>query len=172
MRRLVLVLTLAALCAGCAAVDWFRARPEGRSEAAQMVARAEELVHQGQPGPARDLYAQVAGMPLRDAVHARALYNLARLYVDPSSGLRDYRAARLALQRLLTEYPKSEWESDARAWQMVLAELAAREAELAARQAELTMREAETLRLRNEAAKLGADLQRLKRIDLNLERRR
>ena len=80
MRRLVLVLILAVLCAGCAAVDWLRARPEGRSEAAQLVARAEELVHQGQPGPARDLYAQVAGMPLRDAVHARALYNLARLY--------------------------------------------------------------------------------------------
>jgi len=34
------------------------------------------------------------------------------------------------------------------------------------------VRETEAARLRNEAAKLGADLQRLKRIDLNLERRR
>ena len=111
-------------------------------------------------------------MPERDALHARALYNLARLYVDPSSGLRDYRAAKLAFERLLTAYPRGEWESDARAWQAALVELVAREAELAARQAELTMREAETLRLRSEAAKLGADLQRLKRIELNLERRR
>ena len=111
-------------------------------------------------------------MPERDALHARALYNLARLYVDPSSGLRDYRAAKLAFERLLTGYPRGEWESDARAWQAALVELVAREAELAARQAELTMREAETLRLRSEAAKLGADLQRLKRIELNLERRR
>jgi hypothetical protein len=172
MRRLVLVLTLGALCAGCAAVDWFRAKPEERSEPAQLVARADELVRQGKLGPARDLYAQVAAMSVRDPVHARALYGLARLYVDPSSGLRDYRAAKLAFERLLTEYPKAEWESDARAWQTALAELGAREAELAARQAELTMREAETLRLRSEAAKLGADLQRLKRIDLNLERRR
>jgi hypothetical protein len=172
MKRLVLVLTLGALCAGCAAVDWFRAKPEERSEPAQLVARADELVRQGKPGPARDLYAQVAAMPVRDPVHARALYDLARLYVDPSSGLRDYRAAKLAFERLLTEYPKGEWESDARAWQTALAELVAREADLAARQAELTMREAETLRLRSEAAKLGADLQRLKRIDLNLERRR
>ena len=172
MKRLVLVLTLGALCAGCAAVDWFRAKPEERSEPAQLVARADELGRQGKPGPARDLYAEVAAMPVRDPVHARALYDLARLYVDPSSGLRDYRAAKLAFARLLTEYPKGEWESDARAWQTALAELVAREAELAARQAELTMREAETLRLRSEAAKLGADLQRLKRIDLNLERRR
>src|SRR2546426_7902026 len=117
MRRLVLVLMLGALCAGCAAVDWLRARPEGRSESAQLLARADELVRQGQPGPARDLYAQVAAMPVRHTVHARALYNLARLYLDPSSGLRDYRAAKLALDRLLTEYPKGEWESDARAWQ-------------------------------------------------------
>jgi len=172
MKRVVLVLMLGALCSGCAVADWFRARPEGRSEAAQLVARADEMLRQGQPGAARDLYAQVAAMQVQDAAQARAPYRLARLHVDPASGLRDYRSARLALQRLLTEYPKSEWESDARAWQAALAELAAREAELAARQAELTMREAETLRLRSEAAKLGADLQRLKKIDLNLERRR
>jgi hypothetical protein len=172
MRRLVLVLTLGALCAGCGAVDWLRGKPEGRSESAQLLTRADDLLRQGQPGPARDLYAQIAAMPERDALHARALYNLARLHVDPSSGLRDYRAAKLAFDRLLAGYPRGEWESDARAWQAALVELVAREAELAARQAELTMREAETLRLRSEAAKLGADLQRLKRIELNLERRR
>jgi hypothetical protein len=172
MKGLVLVLTLGALCAGCTAVDWLRGKPEARSEPAQLVARADELVRQGQPSQARDLYAQVAAMPVRDAVHARALYNLARLYVDPSNGLRDYRAAKLAFERLLAAYPKGEWESDARAWQAALAELVAREADLAARQAELAMREAETLRLKNEAAKLGADLQRLKRIELNFERRR
>src|ERR1700730_11565512 len=132
MRRLVLVLTLGALCAGCGAVDWLRARPEGRSESAQLLARADELVRQGQPGPARDLYAQVAAMPERDALHARALYNLARLYVDPSSGLRDYRAAKLAFDRLLTGYPRGEWESDARAWQAAAVEVLARAGALAA----------------------------------------
>ena len=53
-----------------------------------------------------------------------------------------------------------------------LIELAARGAELGAREAELVTREAEATRLKSEAAKLGADLQRLKRIDMNLERRR
>ena len=98
-------------------------------------------------------------------MRARALHSLARLYVDPASGLRDYRAAQLAFGRLLMEYPKGEWESEARAWQATLADLVAREGELVAREAEAT-------RLKTEAAKLGADLQRLKRIDMNLERRR
>ncbi len=149
MKRLVVALALGALFAGCAAVDWFRDKPEGRSEPAQLVARADELVRQGQQSAARDLYARVVAGGARGAVHAQALYNLARLHVDPSSGLRDYRAAKLAL-----------------------AELVAREAELVVREAELVVRETEAARLRNEAAKLGADLQRLKRIDLNLERRR
>jgi len=34
------------------------------------------------------------------------------------------------------------------------------------------VREAELVRLKMEAARLGSDLQRLKKIDLNLERRR
>lgn len=158
MRRRVLALALGVLCAGCAAVDWFHAKPERRPEAARLVARADELARDGQPSAARDLYERVVGEPARDAVHARALYGLARLYVDPSSGLRDYRAAQVAFERLLAEYGKGEWEADARAWRATLAELLAREAEAA--------------RLKDEATKLRADLERLKRIDLNLERRR
>ena len=179
MKRLIVVLALGTLFAGCAALDWFRDTPEGRSEPARLVARADELVRQGQPSAARDLYARVVAGGARGAVHAQALYNLARLYVDPSRGLRDYRSAKLAFERLLAEYPNGEWAPDARAWHAALAELVAREAELAAREAELVgreaqrvVREAEAARLRNEAAKLAADLQRLKRIDLKLERRR
>ena len=165
MRRLVVVLTLGALCSGCGSVDWFRDRRETRSEAAQMAGRADELVRGGQQSAARDLYARIVTEAPGDAVRARALHSLARLFVDPASGLRDYRAAQLAFGRLLTEYPKGEWESEARAWQATLADLVAREGELVAREAEAT-------RLKTEAAKLGADLQRLKRIDMNLERRR
>src|SRR6266508_2342563 len=179
MRRLVVALTLGALGTGGGSVDWFRDKRETRSEAAQLVGRADELVREGQPSAARDLYARIAAEAPRDAVHARALHSLARLYVDPASGFRDYRAAQLAFGRLLTEYPKGEWESEARAWQATLAELLARKAELVAREAELVTREAELVtreaeaaRLKTEAAKLGADLQRLKRIDMNLERRR
>lgn len=179
MRRVVVVLSLGALSAGCTAVDWFSAKPEIRPAPASMVTRTDDPLRQGQPIAARDLYVRIVAEPVRDAAHARALYNLARLYADPSSGLRDYRAARLAFERLLTEYPKGEWEADARAWNAALGELAAREVDLAAREVELEARDgelgvraAEVARLRSEAARLGADLQRLKRIDLNLERRR
>jgi tetratricopeptide (TPR) repeat protein len=143
-------LALGTLCAGCAAVDWVRDRHEGQSSAAKLVARADELARDGRPGAARDLYDRVVGEATRDSVHARALYNLARLYVDPSSGLRDYRAAQVAFDRLLTEYPKGEWEADARTWRAALTELLMREAE---------------------AARVKANLQRLRGIDLNLERR-
>jgi N-acetylmuramic acid 6-phosphate (MurNAc-6-P) etherase len=75
---------------------------------------------------------------------------------------------------------------DARAWHAALADLAATEVELAARaaklvaraaelvarEAERVVRDTETARLRNEATTFDADLQRLKRIDLKLERRR
>jgi len=172
MRQLVVALTLGALCTGCGAVDWFQNMRETRSEAAQLVERADELVHEGKASAARDLYARVAAEAPRDAVHAKALHGLARLYVDPASGLRDYRAAQLAFGRLLTDYPKGEWEPEARAWQATLAELEAGKAALAAREAELVAREVEAARSKAEAAKLGADLQRLKRIDMNLERRR
>jgi len=165
MKRVVVAVMLGTLCAGCAALGRFGATPETRSEAAGAKSRAEQLVRDGQPAAARDLLAQVVSESARDSVHAKALYNLARLQVDPRNGARDYRAAQIAFKRLRTEYPNSEWESDARAWEAVINDLAAREAEVAAREAEIA-------RLRNEAAKVGADLQRLKRIDLNLERRR
>ena len=167
MRHLAVVLAVGALCSGCGATGWFSSKPEESRPAPPppVVARAEELVRQGQPVVARDLYARIAAEPARDAAHARALYNLARLYADPSSGFRDYRAAQIAFDRLLKEYPKGDWEADARAWHAALMDLAVREGELG-------VREAEVARLKSEAARLGADLQRLKKIDLNLERRR
>ena len=178
MRRLVIALALGAVCAGCAPANWFRDRVEPLPQAAQLMADADELVREGRPSAARDLYDRVVREPARDAVHARALYNLARLYVSPSSEVHDRRAAHAAFGRLLTEYPTGEWESDARAWRGALAELLAREAEAVRLKTEATKLRADLLageakatRLREEAAKLRADLERLKRIDLNLERR-
>jgi hypothetical protein len=174
MRRLAVVLSLGVLCGGCAATGWLSSKPEESRPVppTPIVARSDELVRQGQPLAARDLYARIAAEPARDAAHGRALYNLARLYADPSSGFRDYRAAQIAFDRLLKEYPTGEWEADARAWHAALTDLAAREVELEARSGELGVRETEVARLKSEAARLGADLQRLKKIDLSLERRR
>ena len=177
LRGLAVVLGLSLLSAGCATTaGWFAATPEasrpGPRSAPSIVAEADGLVRRGQPQVARDLYVLVSAEPERDAVHARALFNLAKLYTDPTTGFRDYRLAQLAFERLLTEYPSGDWDKDARAWCAALTALAAREVELQAREGELHVREAEVARLKGEAARLGTDLQRLKKIDLNLERRR
>ena len=178
MRRLVIALTLGAFCAGCAPANLVRDPLEPPSQASELITHADELVRDGRPSAARDLYDRVVREPARDAVHARALYRLARLYASPSSGVHDFRAAQVALGRLLAEYPKGEWESDARAWGATLAELLAREAEAVRLRddatklrAELRAGEARATRLKDEAAKLRADLERLKRIDLDLERK-
>jgi tetratricopeptide (TPR) repeat protein len=172
MRWLGIVLALGAVGSGCASTGAVGQR-------AQVVMEADELARSGQAGAARDLYEQVVGEASRDAVHARALYRLALLYVDPSSGLQDHRAAQLAFERLLAEYPNSEWETDARAWRATLVEISVRRADAVRLRSEITRlrgdvlaREAEAARLKDESAKLKADLQRLKRIDLDLERRR
>ena len=176
LSGLAIALALGVLSGGCATTaEWFAATPEASRPAQSspsIVAQADDLVRLGQPDIARDLYVLVSAEPERDEAHARALFNLARLYTDPSTGVRNYRLAQVAFERLLTEYPSGEWDIDARAWCAALTALAAREVELEARDGELHLREAEVTRLKVEAARLGSDLQRLKKIDLNLERRR
>jgi len=194
MRRLAAILALGVLCVGCASV-----RGAG-APGARWLARANELAAEGRPIEARDLYEQIVREPSRDAVHAAALYELARLYVDPSGGLLDYQAAQDAFELLLADYPEGRWHAEARAWRATLLEVRALETDAARRidevvrlKAELWSRQVdvarlkdgtaklkveaarlrdEAARLRDETAKLKADLQRLRQIDLRLERAR
>jgi outer membrane protein assembly factor BamD (BamD/ComL family) len=67
--------------------------------------------------------------------------------------------------QLLTNYPHSRWAIDARAWQATLIDLLAREDEAVRTRALLRWRE-------EEAAGLKVQLQQLRKVDLDLERRR
>jgi hypothetical protein len=125
--------------------------PTPQTEAARLIAQAEGLARDGQPQAARETYQLVVKHYREDPARARALYELGRLLVDPSSAARDYRAAYLAFDRLTVEYPESRWTTEARAWRAALGELLARE---------------------GEASRLKEDLRRLKRMDLELEKRR
>jgi hypothetical protein len=180
--RLAVAAGLAFAAGGCAWLGGSRTPPESAGSV-QQVARADALASTGQPVAARTLYEQLTREPAPDAARAaaraRALYRLGVLYVDPTSGLRDYRAARAVFDRLLSEHPGSEWEPEARAWRAALGEVFAREGETAQLvgqvnrlRAEAVARELESARLKDEAAKLKTDLDRLKRIDLNYERKR
>lgn len=180
---LIGVLLAAALCGACGSIGTLRQRittdpAPTPPPAAQLLTQADQLVKQGQPVAARDVYARAAVEPGGDELHAAALYRLARLHADPSSGVRDYRTAQRTFERLLADYPDSAWANDARAWRATLSDLLGRQDEAARLKDEVSKlkaavhaRQAEMTRFRDEASKLKADLQRLKQIDLDLEKR-
>jgi outer membrane protein assembly factor BamD (BamD/ComL family) len=192
MRRVLSALALLLIASGCSA-GWLPSSARGPSEAEQLVTRADALAGTGWEHAARALYERVLREYPGDPASAPALYNLGRLQVDPSSGFRDYRAAHATFSRLLTEFPKSRWEADARAWRATLSDLMAREAEATRLKLQVQSREEEAARLKvqlrwreEEAARLKSQLQvreeetaglkgqiqQLRRVDLNLERRR
>jgi len=155
MIRGLRALPLALLLVACTArpAPWSGGLP-GRGEsgpATRLVAQADGLAERGQAPEALHVYELVLRDYPADPASAAALYGLGRLQADPGSALRNYRAAHAAFSRLLTEHPQSRWESEARAWRAVLGDLIARE---------------------DDTARLKAQLERLRRTDLDLERRR
>jgi tetratricopeptide (TPR) repeat protein len=128
-----------------ARVAWRRPDPAG------MVARADECAQDGKPQAARELYDRVVREYPDEPVRAGALFGLGLLYADPSSSLRDYRAAYASFGRILAEHPRSRWEANARLWRAMLHELFVRE---------------------DEAVRLRGQLQRLKRIEVDLDKSR
>src|SRR4029077_19268425 len=118
IARALLGLGLLGACSACstgAGPAWMPLSPSSKE------ARQVEAV------PAR----AAASTPERDvrSERAEALYRLGLLQADPPSGLRDYRAARDTFTRLLSEYPRSRWDAEARAWQATLTDLLVREDE-------------------------------------------
>jgi TolA-binding protein len=136
--------------------------PERPATPTQLVARAGTLGREGQVGAARDLYRQVIDEHPQDPARPHALWGLAQLLADPTGPRHDYRASVATFDRLLVEHPRSELAPDARLWRAVLAELIAREDDHARLRAQSG----------EEIARLRSQLQRLKRIDVELERKR
>lgn len=133
--------------------------------AARSLRQAESLAREGRPGPAQDLYLRIREEFPQDPAACQALYRLGVLQADPLNPLKDYRAARTTFTRLLAEYPRSPWDTDARAWQATLTELLLREDESRRIGQRLRKTEEDLLRVRT-------GLERLKQTDLDSERRR
>ena len=144
MMRALRALPVLLLLAACSAA------PVSFRTPARLIAQADDLADQGQALEASHVYERVLREYPADPAAASALYGLGRLQASPASPLRSYRAAHATFSRLLTEYPQSRWEREARAWRAVLADLLARE---------------------DESARLRAQIERLRRTDLDLERR-
>ena len=145
MRRLLLVLLLLVACKP--------PKPPAvePSVAERELARADELARMNQLEPARELYRKVVRDNPKDPTAAQALYALGLLYVDPKGPLRNYPSARVAFDRLATEHPSSPHAAEARAWSAALRELQ---------------------QYKDQATGLRQDLEHLKKLDLELERRR
>ena len=192
LKRGLPALAVLLLASGCSA-GWLPSSAREPSEAEQLVARADTLAGTGWDHSARALYERVVREYPGDPAAAPALYNLGRLQVDPTSGFRNYRAAHATFSRLLTDFPKSRWEGEARAWRATLSDLQIREEEATRLKLQVQSRDEEATRLKQqlrwreeEAARiksqlqlreeetsgLKAQIQQLRRVDLNLERRR
>jgi len=143
LRALPILLLLAACSTAPAGYASF-----GASE--RLVAHADDLAEQGQAQEAYRVYERVLREYPADPAAASALYGLGRLQAAPASPLRNYRAAHATFSRLLSEYPRSRWEREARAWRAVLGDLLARE---------------------DESTHLRSQIERLRRTDLELELR-
>ena len=186
-------LALLLLVSGCSTGWWPPSMMRGPSEAEQLVARADALAGTGWEHAARALYERVVREYPSDPASAPALYSLGRLQADPTSGFQNYRAAHEAFSRLLTDFPKSRWGADARAWRATLSDLLAREEEATRLKVQLQWREDEATRLKRqlesredeatrltrqlqssqeEAFGLKAQIRQLRRVDLGLEQRR
>ena len=140
-------------------------------------------------------YREVAERGSSPDGRARALFELGRLAADASNPDHDLQDATDYFVRLRREHPASPWARYAAGWSETLARLSRAEQEAARFERELgslrqqieetsaelrrrrdTGREAERLRQRladaqREAAGLRADLDRLKSLELELERR-
>jgi hypothetical protein len=150
VARSLVAVTLLALVSGCttalpAWVPFTRASEE--TVRGNMDARGRE----SQPAP--------------DQPSDEALYQLGVSQADPTSSLRDYRAARATFTRLLIEFPGSRRTVEARAWQATLTDLLVGEDD--------ARRSAQRLqRLVEEHKRTKADFDWLKQNDLDQERRR
>ena len=134
------------LATGCAATGpgLGREKAPPADEARQQVDEAERLVAAREYTPAARLLEGVARGAPDTAVHDRALYTLGRALVQPDNPARNYRQALAWFDRLLREHPASPHAADARAWRALLSAYLARTDEL----------------------------ERLKQLDLQLERAR
>jgi TolA-binding protein len=118
--------------------------------AEQQLAQANELARSKEPRRARDLYLKIARDYPTDPAAAEALYALGLLRIEAKGPLRDYSAARVAFNRVVSEHPGSPRAAEARTWSMLLHELQKHE---------------------REAARLRGDLERVKALDMELEQR-
>ena len=128
-----------------------------------LVRLAESWAESGSHDKAVALFEEVAKDP-SSPVADRALLGLTRSLCNPEYAQHDYRQAFVVADRLVHDYPASQYSVEARAWRELLLGYLARGRELERRTIELEQTAIEQERQTQE-------LERLKGVDAELERR-
>lgn len=124
----------------------------------RLVRAADSRLRAGAYAEAARLFETVARQTPPSPFRDRALAGLGRILVNPEYAGRDYRQAYGVFDRLVRDHPDSPHAAEARAWRELLGLYVTLGQQLERRTQELLQR--------------TEDLERLKRIDLELERRR
>jgi hypothetical protein len=188
-RLLPLLLLFLAACTGGRVAPGPAVRPpvqpvQPPDDAERLVQLAETWSQSGAHAQAAVLFEEVARNP-DSAVADRALIGLTRTLCNPEYADHDYRRAYFVADRLVREYPNSHHAVEARAWRELLLSYLARGQELERRTTELEeitleqqrrIQELERLKgveleLERRTRELQRRTQELKRVDLELERR-
>jgi hypothetical protein len=185
------VLPLLLVLTACTGGLWGRSAPPQAAappdDTAELVSQAESLARAGAHDQAVALFEQVTQNP-SSAFVDRALLGLTRSLCDPEYAGRDYRLAFVMADRLVQEFPDSHLAAEGRAWRNVLLGYLVRGQELDRRTMELEQVLTEQARQKQELERLrGVDqelerrtkdlqrrtqeLERLRRVDIELERR-
>ena len=166
--RTWLLVPLALVLASCAATPKASPAPVAPMTAPPdagegLVRLAESWAESGSHDKAVALFEEVAKDP-SSPVADRALLGLTRSLCNPEYAQHDYRQAFVVADRLVHDYPASQYSVEARAWRELLLGYLARGRELERRTIELEQTAIEQERQTQE-------LERLKGVDAELERR-
>jgi len=163
VSRALLAVGLLCSCSACSTYSLSEWLPLGQSPRSTVASAGGETRAVAAKNP--PVAPTSAGQDGKNSAAAEALYRLGLAQADPTTGIRDYRAARATFTELLVRYPRSRWDAEARAWQATLTDLLVREDE--ARRYSQRLQ-----RVEEDSRRTKTNLEWLKQIDLDHEPRR
>ena len=161
--RAVLAVGLLGSCTACSTYSLSEWLPLGQSPRNTVASSSGETRAVAAKSP--QVAPPSAGQDGKNSTAAEPLYRLGLAQADPTSGIRDYRAARATFTELLIRYARSHWDAEAPAWQATLTDLLVREDE--ARRSTQRLQ-----RVEEESKRTKTNLEFLKQTDLDREPRR
>jgi hypothetical protein len=161
------LLMIATITTGCGGVQGVSFHPT--SSVSRRVEDAESMARVGRYAEARAVYVAIQA----DGTGAdRALLGLARLALDPDNPHKDERQAAGYLDRLIIDHPRSAWVAEAQTSRHLLRSIERLHREARRHQSEVERLRRDLQREQYETARLRDERDRLRLIDVELERPR